>query len=210
MSFGIADLSNPSTVLPRVKKLENNNTTAALLSRDALQHLSYRAIANAFKVYCGSDVDWLLLGSYVVSGLNHDIGRDRRKKCNLGSFFAINLRAPPFFMGEPHLVLREYDYNSYAKKKEPRPQDNKYLLLYNRTEVCSPEGGMARYAKCFGVTIPSQKNVASTTFTTGSTTWDPHPSSPSRSANNKEEEEKPTPQSPAKKGLRGGTPSTPG
>ena len=51
--FSVADLSSPLTKLPAGFDL--------VLSRDALQHLSYRHIAGAITSYCRSDAQFLLV-----------------------------------------------------------------------------------------------------------------------------------------------------
>ena len=60
MKFDAIDLSQPAK-LPKAD---------ALISRDALQHLSYRGIAGALKNYCASNAGLLLLGSYCRGGFS--------------------------------------------------------------------------------------------------------------------------------------------
>ena len=91
-----------------------------ILSRDALQHLSYAKIADVFHQYCLTECSYVLLGSYLDpdTGKNEDIA--------VGDTFCINVRLPPFLFPKPLEIIRE------AIPTESR----KYLLLYKLDQLC--------------------------------------------------------------------------
>ena len=118
-SFSHMDLSD--TTLTMAASYQYTPRFDVILSRDALQHLSYHTIAGVFQQYCASESTYLLLGSYLdaETGKNIDI--------SIGDAFCINVRLPPFSFPKPVEVIRE------AISVESR----KYLLLYRIDTLCA-------------------------------------------------------------------------
>jgi hypothetical protein len=118
--FEFADLSSPSTKLPPGFDL--------LLSRDALQHLSYKAIARALRTYCSSGAKFILVGSYLHPGNNQLIAE--------GGTFPINLLLPPFSFPAPLEVFTE----NLCYREPPGdvgPYTQKSLLFYRLADLCA-------------------------------------------------------------------------
>lgn len=69
-----------------------------LLSRDALQHLSYAAIAGVLQNYCLSGAAYLLVGSYI---LEQPGGQSKNKDIAVGETFSIDLLRAPFNFRDP-------------------------------------------------------------------------------------------------------------
>ena len=112
VKFTELDLSLPETQLPNNYKL--------ILSRDALQHLSYSDIAVALRTYCRTNSFYLLIGSYLDNLQNLNV--------ESGDMFKINVRLNPFNFSEPVEVFQE----SFKKHSG----NEKYLLLYNLRDLC--------------------------------------------------------------------------
>ena len=74
-----------------------------ILSRDALQHLSYAAIAEALRNYCHSNAVYLLVGSYLLPAAD---GRSKNRAIAVGETFSIDLLSEPFSFKGP------VDYNN--------------------------------------------------------------------------------------------------
>lgn len=91
IKFGTQDLSSWTENLPTGYDL--------ILSRDALQHLSYYSIAGALSKYCRTDSKFLAVGSYLDNGNNKNIKN--------GESFHINLRQPPFNFPAPVESIEE-------------------------------------------------------------------------------------------------------
>jgi len=115
VTFEAIDLSSSEAKLPSGYDL--------ILSRDGLQHLSYKSISGIFSTYCRSDATFLLVGSYLESE------RDNADISN-GNFFYINLMKPPFSFPEPLELFSEFPMGRNTI-------DAKQLLLYNMTTLCS-------------------------------------------------------------------------
>ena len=121
ISFSLNDLSSKQEYLPQHYDL--------LLSRDALQHLSYTDIASVLVNYCISNSKYLLLGSYLDGGANKNI--------KSGGCFSINLQQEPFnFNGTLEIFAESSKLNSNTNDK---PFPIKYLLLFKTTDFCSSE-----------------------------------------------------------------------
>jgi hypothetical protein len=115
VAFDTMDLSKSEAMLPSGYDL--------IISRDALQHLSYKSIAGVVSTYCRSGATFLLVGSYLESvWANKDI-QD-------GAWFFINLLKPPFSFPEPLELFSEYPMNGVIK-------DSKQHLLYNMSALCT-------------------------------------------------------------------------
>ena len=134
--FEFADLSSPSTKLPPGFDL--------LLSRDALQHLSYKAIARALRSYCSSGAKFILVGSYLHPGNNRLIAD--------GGTFPINLLLPPFSFPAPLEVFTEN--LCYADAPMPVAHPQKSLLFYRLADLCAAASTKSFYS--------SQENFTST------------------------------------------------
>lgn len=133
-TFSVKDLS--------VGKKKANSTNVAgastnrlpggyelILSRDALQHLPYAAIAGAMATYCASTATYLFVGSYVDdTDKNNDL-------LTAGGCFSINLLAPPFSFPSPIELYAESGRPILDEKNLPYPR--KYLLLYRLSQLCS-------------------------------------------------------------------------
>jgi hypothetical protein len=117
--FMVADLSSSKTRLPLGYDI--------ILSRDALQHLSYNAIAGAMRAYCATNSRYLLVGSY--------LGSETNRLINVGETFAINLLLPPFNFPAPIETFQEN--LCYTDTTPPVVQPVKSLLLYNLASLCS-------------------------------------------------------------------------
>eukprot|EP00047_Mylnosiga_fluctuans_P002037 m.222887 g.222887 ORF g.222887 m.222887 type:complete len:364 (+) comp10844_c0_seq1:179-1270(+) len=120
--FSAVDLSSGTARLP--------NGFDLILSRDALQHLSYSTIRGAIRTYCRSDAKLLLVGSYLDSKANADIKN--------GGYFGINLLLPPFNFPPPFESIDEGRIDE-AKYKIPFPLPRKSLLLYSLPELCATD-----------------------------------------------------------------------
>lgn len=119
VQFDSVDLSAPTTQLPVGYDL--------ILSRDALQHLSYKAIAGALRAYCTTASTYLLVGSYLASEKNSLIA--------VGETFAINVLLPPFSLPRPVEVFTENV--CYTDSVPHTAQPVKSLLLYHLPTLCS-------------------------------------------------------------------------
>ena len=86
MIFKHIDLSLPQALLPSKADMT--------FCRDALQHLSYNAIAGVFSTFCRSEATYLMVGSYLESEYNTNIDSGRQ-------YFSINLLEPPFSFNNP-------------------------------------------------------------------------------------------------------------
>jgi len=117
--FQLSDISSAKTRLPLGFDL--------ILSRDALQHLSYPAIAGVLRAYCATNTRYLLVGSY--------LGSDSNRLINVGETFAINVLLPPFNFPQPIEVFSENV--CYTDTTPPVAQPLKSLLLYNLPHLCS-------------------------------------------------------------------------
>lgn len=75
----------------------------AILSRDALQHLSFNLVVSTLRNYAMSRSDYLIVGSY------HGVGWNRNIKT--GEYFLIDFAKAPFagFLPEPLEVIEEED-----------------------------------------------------------------------------------------------------
>jgi hypothetical protein len=112
IKFQQMDLSSSTATLPQNADL--------IFCRDALQHLTYRAIAGVFATFCRSHATYLMVGSYLESTINNDIP-------NIGNYFSINLLAAPFSFGEPMDIIKDYHEGDNPK----------YILIYHLTSLCS-------------------------------------------------------------------------
>ena len=107
-----------------------------ILSRDALQHLSYLSIAGALAKYCRSDARYLLVGSYLDEGNNKNI--------ESGGCFNINLLETPFSFPKPieeyaeksKILAPQIETASTLEIKKLDPYPTKYLLLYKLDDLC--------------------------------------------------------------------------
>ena len=117
--FQLADISSGKTRLPLGFDL--------ILSRDALQHLSYPAIAGVLRAYCATNSRYLLVGSY--------LGSDSNRLINVGETFSINVLLPPFSFPQPIEVFNENV--CYTETTPPVAQPLKSLLLYNLPHLCT-------------------------------------------------------------------------
>jgi hypothetical protein len=118
ISFTAADISSSTGRLPDGYDM--------ILSRDALQHLHYSAIAGALSNYCRSGAKYLLVGSYIdLVDKNKDLGEP-------GGCFEINLLVAPFNFPQPLEIFAEKAKEANAKEIFP----TKYLLLYTLTNLC--------------------------------------------------------------------------
>jgi len=102
-----------------------------ILSRDALQHLSYSAITGALRHYCSTNADWLLVGSYLLSAPD---GRSKNKNINTGETFSINLLEPPFSFQNPVEIFPERSIGQYSDAKS---ENTKFLLLFRLPQLCA-------------------------------------------------------------------------
>jgi len=108
-----------------------------ILSRDALQHLSYSSIAGAIAKYCRSDVEYLIVGSYLEHGSNRNI--------ESGGCFNINLLQEPFSFPEPlesYAEKGKFTDKMAASLNAPAgidPYPTKFMLLYRLDEMCRSE-----------------------------------------------------------------------
>jgi hypothetical protein len=83
-----------------------------IFTRDALQHLPLVKVADALKQFSRTEeARYLLAGSYVKTGRNSNI--------NIGNYFAVDLRKPPFGLDQTVEIFDE---------KVP---DSKHLVLYD-------------------------------------------------------------------------------
>jgi hypothetical protein len=144
-TFSTTDLSSPSATLRPGYDL--------ILSRDALQHLSYAHIAGALATYCRSDARYLLVGSYLQSTAAEN------KDIQTGGCFAINLLVEPFNFPKPLESFQEtpgpiltgvlpessgtatndniaYIHSLFAPQAPAQPPA-KYLLLYHTSAFCA-------------------------------------------------------------------------
>ena len=112
MAFAQMDLSASTALLPKGDMI---------LSRDALQHLSYDTAAKVLRTYCRSGSKYLLVGSYVENKVNEYI-RD-------GDDYRINLLLEPFSFPAPLDIIRE--------RVSPTIGSSKYFLLYELPALCS-------------------------------------------------------------------------
>ena len=101
--FELHDLTKDA--LPRSKDL--------ILSRDALQHLSFAQVRSVLMAVKEAEPKFFLVGSY-PSGVNTDI--------RTGDYFSINLMQTPFSLW-PHSVFSE------------QTPDGKHLLLYTQEQI---------------------------------------------------------------------------
>ena len=83
--------------------------------RDALQHLPCAAVVDALQTFSVSRPKYLLVGSYPD-------GENRRIEA--GEYFSIDLRLPPFSLGEG--VIRSYEEWTSSFSRDTR---DKQLLL---------------------------------------------------------------------------------
>lgn len=93
VAFSVIDISARLSTLPSNYDL--------ILSRDALQHLSYQNIAGALSTYCRSESSYILVGSYLDSTVTDN------KNIQSGGCFSINLLLPPFNFSNPLEVFAE-------------------------------------------------------------------------------------------------------
>lgn len=114
----------------------------AILSRDALQHLSYSSIAGVIGKYCRSDAQYLIVGSYLEHGDNRNI--------ESGGCFNINLLQEPFSFPQPLEAYAEKgkfsvemaaSLNAASGMIDPYP--TKFMLLYRLDELCRSENVIA-------------------------------------------------------------------
>lgn len=123
----------------------------AILSRDAMQHLSYRDIARAFTNFCKTNSRYLLLGSYLLSPQNENI--------QTGGYFNVNFEKPPFMFKGAIETFAEEGYGRYyirCKKKDEKrswfsklfgPKNlacnidysAKFLVLYSLPDLCASD-----------------------------------------------------------------------
>mmetsp|Transcript_29328 Transcript_29328/g.41838 ORF Transcript_29328/g.41838 Transcript_29328/m.41838 type:complete len:361 (+) Transcript_29328:9-1091(+) len=101
-----------------------------ILSRDALQHLSYAAITGALHHYCSTNADWLLVGSYL---LHSPDGISKNKNINTGETFSINLLEPPFNFQNTVEIFPERSIGQYS---DAQPENAKFLLLFRLPQLC--------------------------------------------------------------------------
>jgi hypothetical protein len=128
--FSQADLSLGSTMLPKGYEI--------ILSRDALQHLTYKGIAGAVDTYCRSDARYLLVGSYLDLNENKDLASGNN--VGAGGCFSINLRQAPFSFPEPLEAYAEKGKSSGPNGVvPPDPYPRKHLLLYRLKDLCQSQ-----------------------------------------------------------------------
>lgn len=121
MHFEQMDLSNAIAQPPAGYDL--------ILSRDALQHLSYPNIARALGTYCrAAGTRLILIGSYLQTGKN--------KLIDTGGTFQINLLDPPFSFPQPLEVFSE----GVCLATDGRPNPIKSMLLWSLPELCASAG----------------------------------------------------------------------
>eukprot|EP01036_Dinobryon_divergens_P028241 gene28241-37154_t len=117
-TFACQDLSDPiAPALPTGFDM--------ILSRDALQHLHYKAIAGAFSAYCKTGATYILVGSYNESTANVDMKTP-------GGYFTINLRLPPFSLPDPLDIFVE----SMVDTESNHGAGRKYQLVYSLATIC--------------------------------------------------------------------------
>ena len=124
ISFSLHDLSQKQGYLPQHYDL--------LLSRDALQHLSYVDISRVVVNYCSSNSKYMLLGSYLDGGSNQDI--------KSGGCFEIDLQKEPFYFNNTLEIFAEsskLNFDSTKLNNDNKPFPVKYLLLYKTIDFCT-------------------------------------------------------------------------
>ena len=86
-------ISNASSSSSNVQMRSLPSGFHLVLSRDALQHLSYVAIAEALRNYCLSRAAYLLVGSYLLPAAD---GHSKNRDIAVGETFSIDLLSEPF------------------------------------------------------------------------------------------------------------------
>jgi hypothetical protein len=122
--FSQVDLSLDHAVLPTGYKL--------ILSRDALQHLSFADIAGVLRNFCKTDAEYLLVGSYLDSTANVNIPS--------GSYFSNNMLIEPFHFPPPLESFREDLF-----RDGQLTSDAKYLTLYELRSLCTSNDFIMTY-----------------------------------------------------------------
>jgi hypothetical protein len=151
MKFAEMDLSTYSPVVSSSllrRHSSSTNTTITylsslpsgfqlILSRDALQHLSYAAIAGALSHYCASGASYLLVGSYILNPPETlSGGTGKNKNIAIGETFSIDLLRAPFLFPHPLEIFPERPIGAYS---DAQPENAKFLLLYNLPTLCSSQ-----------------------------------------------------------------------
>lgn len=96
-----------------------------ILSRDALQHLSYKAISRTLRNYCMTSAKSLLVGSYLRATNNEN------KDITVGDSFVINLLIEPFnFPGPKEIFPEPLISTEFATSQ-------KHLLHYEMQSFCN-------------------------------------------------------------------------
>lgn len=123
ISFATVDLSAPPPGWTHPGSYD------LILSRDALQHLSYEKIAGTLSTYCSPAVGakFLLVGSYLSGAGN--------KPVVVGDVFEINLLQAPFSFPSPLEIFHES--TCYTDTPVPVKAPVKSLLLYSLPALCS-------------------------------------------------------------------------
>jgi hypothetical protein len=114
--FDLMDISSLGARLPHGYDL--------ILSRDALQHLSYKAIARTLRNYCLTSAKSLLVGSYLRATNNEN------KDIAVGDSFVINLLLQPFNFPKPKEIFPEPLISTEFATSQ------KHLLHYELQEFC--------------------------------------------------------------------------
>lgn len=95
-----------------------------ILSRDALQHLSYQEIINALREFSQVDgAKYLLVGSYLVDSGNKDI--------RTGGYFPVDLTKPPFNLHSFLRVYSEHNPRDAFQLGYNQSEHRKHLILYD-------------------------------------------------------------------------------
>lgn len=93
MKFDVLDFS--SQPLP----VMSGEGASAIFTRDALQHLPLQKIVGALENFARSSATYLIVGSYLTSSTNKNIGA--------GDYFSINLLESPFNLPQPIDIVEE-------------------------------------------------------------------------------------------------------
>lgn len=99
----------------------------AILSRDAMQHLSIPIIIDALEQYAKAEPRYFIIGSYLGQTGKNDLGKDPVNK----NSFPINVMNPPFNMTDPIEVMEEGFQGACGDFAiRWHPQANTYLLTF--------------------------------------------------------------------------------
>jgi len=92
------------------------------LCRDVLFHLPTADIIKTFKNFARSQISYMLTTTYDFQKFNADV--------KPGGFRYVNLRRPPFSLGQPELKIADF----------VAPAPPRYLALWSRAEVAASMG----------------------------------------------------------------------